>query len=290
MDNLSQTLTILNNGGSNLLFSLLCGLLCVAFWDVLPPEIRQRMQISLGVSACLLSLLLVFQLWLLTATMLGTSDPGIVSRQLTEVLLNTHAGRVILPQFCAAVLIACASFFLPGRLCVPSTAFLFLLLSVFRSASGHASSDGPFSLREICQWVHLISTGIWSGGVIIASAFVFSGSTTKFLQAAGERLSKQSLVAVLLVIVSGSSTTWLSSNGAIISIPHSNWGRILVAKLVLVVAALLVGNMNRQLLRKMPGTIRPGARFSQLLRIEAVLMIAILFISGWLATMPPPNE
>ena len=262
----------------------------MALWGLVPPEVKRRTQISLGVSACLLSLLLVFQLWLLTATMLGVSDPGIVSRQLTEVLLHTHAGRVILPQFCAAVLIACASFFSVGNFYFPLTALLLLLLSVFRSASGHASADGDFSLREICQWVHLISTGIWSGGVITASAFVFSGNTTNVLQPAGERLSKQSLAAVSLMIVSGSFNTWLSSNGAIISIPHSNWGRILVAKLVLVAATLLIGSMNWQLLRKMPGTIRPGARFSQLLRIEAVLMIAILFISGWLAMMPPPNE
>jgi putative copper resistance protein D len=248
------------------------------------------MHASLVAGAFLLSLLLAFQLWLLTATMLGTSNPSVISRQLVEVLLNTHAGRVILPQFCAAILIVCASFFSAENLYFPFTASLFLLLSVFRSASGHAASDGDFSLREICQWVHLISTGVWSGGVIVASAFVFRGNDTNFPQTAGERLSKQSLIAVLLVIVSGSCNTWLGSNGAISLIPHSNWGRILVAKLVLVASTLLIGGINRQLLRKMPGTIWPGVCFTQLLRIEAVLMIATLFISGWLATMPPINE
>jgi putative copper resistance protein D len=222
--------------------------------------------------------------------MLGTSAPGIVSRQLTDVLLNTHAGRVIIPQFCAAILIACASFFLTERLYVPSATFLFLLLSVFRSASGHASSDGDFSVREICQWVHLISMGIWSGGVIVASTFVFRESSTNFPQATGERLSKQSLVAVLLVIVSGSYNTWLGSNRTITLIPYSNWGHVLVAKLVLVATALLIGSMNRRLLHKIPRAIRQGAHFSQLLRIEAMLMVAILLISGWLATIPPINE
>jgi putative copper export protein len=49
---------------------------------------------------------------------------------------------------------------------------LLLGLTVYRTAFGHAASDGDFTLREFVQFLHLSSIAIWGGGIVIAGLVV----------------------------------------------------------------------------------------------------------------------
>jgi len=286
-----QTLTAGCNGVADLLFSLICGIVCALLWGQISVEAKRRLHLPLAASAGLLSLLSAIRGYLLAVTMLGVSQPRTVFHELSDVLLSTHAGRVLLPQFFIGFLMAaCAMLFRSRRLYFPLITVLVLVLSIFRSASGHAASDGDFSLREICQWVHLVSTGVWSGGVIVASSFVFCGQRAPFPTAAALRLSKQSLLAVIFVMVSGAGNTWLSTNGALTQIPHYAWGWVLILKLVLVTVALILGGVNRRTLRGIAENSANEDRFIRRLRSEAFLIVFVLLVSGWLAALPPVGQ
>jgi len=285
---LAQLLTIAVNGTSNLLFSLLCGLFCSLLWGSPPHKLQPQLRISLNIAGGLFSFVITAQLWLLALSMLGTSRPTAVLPQLTDIL-QTHAGEVLLFEFLIAVLLACTFRLSLARLYLPLATVLFLLLSIIRAASGHASADGNLSLREFTQWMHLVSSGIWSGGVIVSSRFLFRSTAMEISQVARERLARQSLIAVLFVALSGSGNTWLSANGAITFIPHAPWGRILILKLVLVGATLCIGATNHRLILHVETPVQ-RSRFTRLLRIESWMMIAILFVSAWLATTPPIGE
>jgi putative copper resistance protein D len=260
-------------------------------WGEVSVVVRQRLHISLAAIATLLSFLSAIRCYLLAVTILGTSQPHAVFHELGDVLLSTHAGRALLPQvFIGLLMAASVMLFYQRRPCLPLITVFFLALSIFRSASGHASSDGDFSLREISQWVHLISTGVWSGGVIVASLFIFCGRPATFPVTAALRLSKQSLLAVIFVIVSGAFNTWLSTNGALTQTLHYAWGWVLALKLALVLIILTLGGVNRQMLRGMSGISGNEDRFSRRLRCETILMVLVLLVSGSLAGLSPVGE
>lgn len=260
-------------------------------WGGISTDTRQRLYVPLAASTGFLSLLSVIRTYLLAATMLGTNHPNSVFHEFGDVLLSTHAGRVLLPQFfIGLVMAACTLLFPLRRFYLPLITALLLLLSIFRSASGHASSDGNFSPREICQWIHLVSTGVWSGGVIVSSLFIFCSRPVAFPAAAALRLSQQSLLAVVFVIVSGACNTWLSISSALAQIPHYAWSWVLALKLMLVAIVLTLGGVNRQTLRGIAENSANGDRFDRRLRREALLMIFVLVMSGWLATLPPVGD
>jgi putative copper export protein len=291
VDNMLQALTAWCNGFFDLLFSLICGMICAMLWGGIPIETRGRLRGPLAVSAGFLCFLSVIRAYVLAVTMLGTSQPRAVLHEFSDVLLSTHAGHVLLPQLFTGLLITIFPLaFSSKRFYIPLIATLFFVLSIFSSASGHASSDGDFALREICQWVHLISTGIWSGGVMAAGWFTFRDRSAEFPVIAARRLSKQSLLAVVFVMISGACNTWLSTNGALMQIPHYAWGWVLVLKLVLVAVALVLGGVNRKTLQAVTENRTREDHFICRLRSEAFFMVLILLISGWLGTLPPVGE
>jgi putative copper resistance protein D len=266
-------------------------MVCAVLWGGISTETRQRLYVPLAVSAGLLSLSSVIHTYLLAATMLGTNHPSTVFHEFGDVLLSTHAGRVLLPQFfIGLVMAACTLLFSLRRFYLLLITALLLLLSIFRSASGHASSDGNFSPREICQWIHLVSTGVWSGGVMVASLFIFRSRPVAFPATAALRLSQQSLLAVVFVIASGACNTWLLTNSALTQIPHYAWSWVLALKLTLVTIVLTLGGANRQTLRGIAKNSAYEDRFNRRLRREALLMVFVLIISGWLATLSPGGD
>lgn len=281
-----QILTIFSNGSADLLFSFLCGLLCAAFWGDYPPEANFRFPKCIISVAVILSVLLIVQLYLLAAAMMGTDQFRDIIPLLTTVISSTHAGRILSFQFCIAMCIAASMRLRQQKFSI--TIFLILLLSIFRSAFGHAASNGNFSLREVSQWVHLLSTGIWSGGVFVASMATFAIPVLPLN--AAKRLSRQSLIAVVFILISGCANTWLGSGSAIAIMFRSTWGHVLFAKLTFILFALFAGFMNRTLIRQTTASGSQSTRLTYLLRYESLLMLAIIFLSGWLATTPPPGE
>src|ERR1700754_1921613 len=102
--------------------------------------------------------------------MTGSTHIREVFPQLRDVLTSTHAGRILLPQFIAAVLLFLVAVFpLPRAVRLIGGAVFVAILSLYKATAGHAASDGDFSVREFSQFAHLASIAIWSGGIIIAS-------------------------------------------------------------------------------------------------------------------------
>jgi putative copper resistance protein D len=250
---------------------------------------------ALIVSAAVMVATLPLQLWLLTATMVASSSPDVVLHQLLDVLRQTHAGRILLPDFVISLLLL---FFSLKRGQSPRRSIHFLgfalivMLLAFRSASGHASGDGDFTLNEAVQFLHLTSISIWSGGVIVAGLIVlprlsYLGHTEESTRIA-RRLSRSSTVALPLVALSGFYNAWRGLGTSLHLLVHTQWGGLLTLKGGLVTVALALGAINWYSLR---GNETLSAwetvQFSRRLRIEAILLIAVLFVSGWLAGSPP---
>jgi putative copper resistance protein D len=247
------------------------------------------------VCAALMVSTLPLQLWLLTATMVGSSSAGEVARQLMDVLMQTHAGRVLIPDFALSFLLLLVSA-IPSLARRRSGIFLGIAqavtLLVFRSASGHAAADGDFTVSELVQFLHLASICAWAGGVMIAGAIVLprliSLNRVDEITDFGRRLSRTSSVAVLFVSLSGVYNAWRGLGSSLHPLFHSQWGSLLVLKSGLVGTALALGASNWLILRG-EGRLstRDATRFASRVRVEAAVLLAVLLVSGWLAGSPP---
>jgi copper resistance protein D len=281
-------------------FAGACGTLLAYLW--LRPEtqtqVKQTLRYSLMICSIAMVLSLPLQLWVLTATMLGTSTPAEVRGQLIDVLTTTHAGKLLIPDFILALLLFTLSLFQSlirrnGGIYFGLT--IFLLLAIFRCATGHAAGDGDFTLSEMNQLLHLASIAVWAGGVMVAGFLVlpsllrFEG--TEAISNFGQKLSLSSTIAVLLVALSGLYNAWRGLNASFHPLMHSQWGGRLAGKSLLVLIALTLGAMNRRSI-KQPDTmsLTDAARLTARIRIEGLVMLAILTVTGWLANSPPPDS
>lgn len=271
----------------DLAFSLICGALAALLWKELPLPCARRLFLVCGVSGILIALMQPLHLAILTAVMTGATRFAELPPAFGDVL-ETHAGRILFPQGIMAILLAFAALLpLPRRYRLSVCGVFFLALSVFRAAAGHAASDGDYTLRELSQWVHLLSTAVWAGGVLVAGWIVFPRLVSAEEQyRCGRSLSFQSTMALGFLFLSGLWNTWLGVEGEAKALLHSRWGAILAVKVLLVVAALALGVMNRRTLA-MPLTDDSASRFRLTVQTEAGLMLAILLLSAWLGNTSP---
>lgn len=180
-------------------------------------------------------------------------------------------------------------------------------LAVFwytRSMTSHAASDGDFSVRLLADWVHLGLVSLWVGAVLVAGAVTLRA--TGDLTAADRRaraayissLSDSATVALAGIVATGLYATWRSIRG-VGDLVGTAYGNTLVAKLLLVAVAVLLGGFNRVvvmppwLTREAAGDAAPSAlpqRFRRILWIEAAVLLAAVVVASWLVTTSPPGE
>jgi putative copper resistance protein D len=172
-----------------------------------------------------------------------------------------------------------------------------------RSMVSHAASEGDFSLPLLADWAHLGLTSLWAGEVVVAGLVTLA--CTGQLGEAGRRdraayvaaLSSSATFALAGIFVTGLYGAWrnLGSIGAVFGNPY---GDALLAKLVFVGAAAMLGGFNRFVV--MPPWLanersgRPASdslprRFRVVLLVEAAVLLVVLLVAAVLASTSPPG-
>ncbi len=176
------------------------------------------------------------------------------------------------------------------------SALLVALLLMLHSATGHAAVEGDFTVAELLQLLHLSGMALWTGGVIVAGLFVLPR-----LVAAGERVDAW----IFAGPVRGSRPTrwrwccspalwkgWTGLDHQLGGLVHTGWGRILLAKLVLVAGALALGALHRRWIRRreQAWTTQQTKTLGMTLRVEAVCLTLVLVLSAWLGSVDPSGS
>lgn len=213
---------------------------------------------------------------------------------LLTVLRATHFGHVWIVRALAiaALWLTYAMRRSARRETVPGLAMLVLvaILAFARSASGHAADMGNFSPHEIGDWVHLMTTSLWAGGVIAASLTVFrvaEASGLRALSDQGARLSVLATAAFGIVLGSGIYDAWCTFD-----YPNQLWttvyGQRLLIKLLFVAGMLGCGVANRYLYLPALSRRSRARRFVHVLQAEAVFAFgAITAVAIMINTAPP---
>ncbi len=163
------------------------------------------------------------------------------------------------------------------------------VIAAAHASAAHASANG-LGVLTLAMAVHVLATASWAGVVFAAALCLPRG---EFPAVDGptyaRRLSTTATASLAVVALTGGASAWHELGGTLAPMTPStstDWGVVLDAKLALVAVAIALGGFNRFVV--MPSLPSRWRRFERVLRIEAMVLLAVLVAAAVLANGEPP--
>jgi len=259
--------------------------------SIFPTRLQRRL-LLISIAGLLIAHLV--RPWFLTASMSGSDHFAEDLALVPTILSSTHQGVLWYINSLAIAALGIAILLpLRAKLITRWTLYLSLALIAFtKAAAGHAGADGDFTVAEFAQILHVLSTAVWAGAVIVSGLFVVPQlariGDTSILWSYGNRLSTTVTWALVTILATGVYTSDRELNESLNALKNSDWGRILLAKITLVLIAVALGAMSRFGCLQRPAIQERVMRMVRLLLVESIVMIFVLCLSGLLGGTPPP--
>jgi putative copper resistance protein D len=230
-------------------------------------------------------------------------------RAIGRVLLETQSGRVWLVRAGFLVLVAA---FLSLRMSVERRAdwraargevvLLGVAALVPLAAAGHAAAVEPDTARAIAfDAFHLLGAGIWMGALLPLALLLRMASTEAgadvrpYAVLAARRFSRAALGVILLLVITGTALA-ITHVGSVAGLVGTSYGRLLMAKLGMLVLIVALAAVNRSMLLSRlggdgPTVGRPAMRrLAGFVAVEAVLALGILACVAAMSVTPPARH
>ena len=113
--------------------------------------------------------------------------------------------------------------------------------------SGHAADWGDLTPSVLLDWSHVLAASLWIGGLVALAIVVFRAGVVArhgVVARIGARFSRLAAWSLAAVIVTGAYNAWVQLPD-VAALWNTPYGRILLAKLILVVALVALGAVNR---------------------------------------------
>ena len=121
------------------------------------------------------------------------------------------------------------------------------VLATFAHA-GHASTGRWTGAGVTVDVVHLVGVAAWLGGIVLLTVTLRRPGDVQEALRATERFARIALPAIGLVVISGAVQAWRQvESGA--ALWDTDYGRLLIAKILVVVSIVIVASATRDLLR-----------------------------------------
>jgi copper transport protein len=162
------------------------------------------------------------------------------------------------------------------------------------SAAGHARTGRWTALALPLDVVHQYAGAVWIGGLVLLAALVLprlTGDTAEEHTVVTERFSRIAFVAVLVVALTGVIQGFRQLR-EVSGIRGTDYGRVLVVKVVLVALVVVLGGLSRSLLRarqvvddETEAELRHRLRLS--VGFETLVAVAVLVATSLLVAANP---
>lgn len=158
--------------------------------------------------------------------------------------------------------------------------------------SGHARVEGALSV--VSDAVHVLAAGVWVGGLVFLVLVLVEagGDRWSLASTAVPRFSGIALVAVIALVAAGIVNS-LVEIGSLQGLWDTTYGRLVLAKIALLVPLLLLGAFNNRISvpRLRSGTSRTTdrRRFAGAVALELAVMVAVVSVTAVLVAEPPPK-
>ncbi|HET7513470.1 MAG TPA: copper resistance protein CopC [Gaiella sp.] len=178
---------------------------------------------------------------------------------------------------------------------------LLSLLALSPAFAGHADAQSPTALLLPSTTLHVVAMSAWIGGLAIL-VFVLRGAMRpldlvqrgRLLASVLARFSTIAGVCVAVVLLTGIVQSFVYVRN-LDNLLHTEFGQILIAKILVVVGMLGIGGYNRQ--RSVPRLLkiadggetpgRAGVLLRRALRGEVLLAVVVLGLTGALTGFAP---
>ena len=259
---------------------------------------------------------LIYQLTVVTGR--SWLDLDLYGAALADFALNSRYGQISLLRLGLLVIAmlslnfalrASSALRLRGWWAVLITGAVILLTT---SLNAHAAAQPDYTWLTVgVDWLHLLATAIWIGGVVclvvvlpvaLRQFIPGTGERTRFLASLIPLFSQVSLICVVVLVLSGVYNSWVEV-GSLEALFGTLYGQVLLAKLVLfgLIMALAAGNLLRISPQMVAYARSTGAidkagsktagrlqlQFKQAVALEAVLLLAVLVSVGALTSLEP---
>jgi copper transport protein len=157
---------------------------------------------------------------------------------------------------------------------------------------GFSRSGGDLALIGYAAGiVHALAMSVWVGGLVLLTRVVLAGPGEEDLVHAVRGYSRISTAAIVATVLSGAVQLYRLDRGALFSSGH---GRVVLLKVLIVVAVVFVGTKARQLVRdklSRANSLGPkmAVRLRRSLGTEAMACMGTLVLSAWLLGLTPAN-
>jgi cytochrome c oxidase assembly factor CtaG/putative copper export protein len=214
------------------------------------------------------------------ANILGTDlsealDPTSMRSFISQITL----GKYMFAQLCLALLVALVAIRIRGVAGANALLLLSLAAIIAPVFESHSASSGSHALAIGSLVVHVVAISLWVGG-LVAITFLRAQDRAMALP----RFSALALWAAIAVSASGTANAWARLNFQ--SAWSSEYARMVLLKILLTVALIFFGYLNR---RQLKGSLKlNGKQLGRLISVEVLIMAITTFIGSKLSTMQPP--
>jgi len=205
----------------------------------------------------------------------GALDPTSMRSFISQITL----GKYMFAQLCLALLVAAIAIRIKGVAGANALLLLSLAAIIAPVFESHSASSGSHALAIGSLVVHVVAISLWVGGLV---AITFLRAEDRAI--ALPRFSALALWAAIAVSASGTANAWSRLNFQ--SAWSSDYARMVLLKIVLTVALIFFGYLNR---RQLKGSLKlDGKQLGRLLSVEVLIMAVTTFVGSKLSTMQPP--
>ena len=205
---------------------------------------------------------------------------GFVADAVERDLLGRQSGQLLLGAAAMALLVVPAIW--ARRTVVGGIPWLLAVATVV--AGGHAAGDADRLLATVVGTTHAALGLAWAGLILGLALSAMHGAP----EAALRRLGPVALAGVLALTLAGLALTVLRVDG-IRNLGDLTYGRLILAKQVLLAAAVATAAANRLvLLPRLPGP-RWAAAARPVLAFEALVLAGAVAVAGALSSTPPAD-
>jgi len=117
------------------------------------------------------------------------------------------------------------------------------------AVAGHARTGRATTLAFVTDVVHLGAAAVWLGGAVVLGLAMFRSIRPRGATAAASRFSRIAAPAMAVIVVSGAVQAWRQV-GELGSLLDTTYGRLLLAKLGLVILIVAAASASRDIVRK----------------------------------------
>ncbi len=176
----------------------------------------------------------------------------------------------------------------PPTIVTPARILAGLTLLVSFTFDGHTSQVGTHWMTAVVDMIHVAAGAVWAGGVVTMATLLWRRHWRGAHLGAMELAVRFSVVAVAALVLAGMAGSVLAAMilDDLAELTGTPWGRLLLAKVALVVVAAVIGLYNHVFVvaRLNRGLDQAGltARLRRTVTVEALVIAAVIVATAFL--------